>query len=226
MFKPSIALSATNEPKKNERGVASAANTLMSPLLKSPQEPYIHKSTIGKVQDFLNRIVIVLSRGTTLEAGDILNFLYMTVFPFVSWGKPIESNKNEEEYDKIEIEEKSHIKIIYKDKNQSATNTKSIKATINRTSVFQLNTSSLHAAKDSRMAHEKNRKKRQNWERLLMVSIHQKWLASHGRSLLNLLIIMVWRSQHLQVLSILAKSFPSKLFRLFILAKLLWRPVC
>ena len=34
----------------------------------------------------------------------------MLVYNFVSRGKPIESNKNEEEYDDSEIEEKYHIK--------------------------------------------------------------------------------------------------------------------
>ena len=40
----------------------------------------------------------------------------MSVSPFVSGGKPIESNKNEEESDDNEIEEKSHIKISKTDK--------------------------------------------------------------------------------------------------------------
>ena len=40
----------------------------------------------------------------------------MSVSPFVSGGKPTESNKNEEEYDDSEIEEKSHIKTSKTDK--------------------------------------------------------------------------------------------------------------
>ena len=89
MFKPSLALSATDEPNKNSRGVVSAAHTLVSPLLKIFQEPDIHTSTIGKVKDFLNRIVIGLSHNTTVEAGEIFPFLYMSVYPFVSGVKPI-----------------------------------------------------------------------------------------------------------------------------------------
>ena len=33
-FKPSLALSATDEPNKHAKGVASAAHTVVSPLLK------------------------------------------------------------------------------------------------------------------------------------------------------------------------------------------------
>ena len=39
-----------------------------------------------------------------------MTFVYMSVSPFVSGGKQIEINKNEEESDDNEIEEKSHIK--------------------------------------------------------------------------------------------------------------------
>ena len=45
----------------------------------------------------------------------------MAVYNFVSGGKPIESNKNEDESDDSEIEEKSHIKISNTVKIQSAT---------------------------------------------------------------------------------------------------------
>ena len=68
------------------------------------------------------------------------------VSPFVSGGKLIESNKYEEESDYSEVEEKSHMKISKTDKIQSATKKESNKARINTSSVFQWNTSSLHAA--------------------------------------------------------------------------------
>ena len=85
------------------------AHTLLSPLLKRPQEPDIQTYTIGKVKECLNRIVIGLSHNTTVEARELLPFVYMSVSPFVSGGKPIENYKNEEEYNDSEIEEKSHI---------------------------------------------------------------------------------------------------------------------
>ena len=69
----------------------------------------------------MNRIVIGLSHNTTVEAGELFTFVYMSVSPFVSGGKPIEINKNEEESDDIEIEENSQIKISKTDKSQSAT---------------------------------------------------------------------------------------------------------
>ena len=59
----------------------------------------------------MNRIVIGLSHNTTVEDGDIFPFVYMSVSPFLSGGKPIESNKNGEESDESEIEENSHIKL-------------------------------------------------------------------------------------------------------------------
>ena len=69
----------------------------------------------------MNIIVIGLSHNTTVEDGDIFPFVYMSVSPFLSGGKPIESNKNGEESDESEIEENSHIKISKTDKIQSAT---------------------------------------------------------------------------------------------------------
>ena len=71
LFKKSLALSAIDDPNTNFRGVASAAHTLMSPLLKRLQEPDIYTYTIGKVKECLNRILIGLSHNVTVEAGDI-----------------------------------------------------------------------------------------------------------------------------------------------------------
>ena len=65
------------------------AHTLVSPLLKRLQEPDIHTSTIGKVKGYLNIIVIGLSHYNTVEAGELLPFVYMSVSLFVSGGKPI-----------------------------------------------------------------------------------------------------------------------------------------
>ena len=96
LFKPSLSLSETDEPNQNARGVASVAHTLVSPLLKRLQEPDIQTSTIGKVKGCLNIIVIGLSHNTTVEARELFPLVYMSVSPFVSGGKPIESNKNEE----------------------------------------------------------------------------------------------------------------------------------
>ena len=150
----------------------------------------------------------------------------ISVSPFFSGGKSIERNKYEEEYHYNEIEEKFHIETRKTDKSQSATNKETNKARINTSSVFQWNTSSLHNDKDSRISHLKNWKKNKKWEILLTVPMHQKWLASHGTSLLNLLILMGWRTLHLQVLSISAQSWSNKLFIFFRLDKLLWRLFC
>ena len=65
-------------------------------LPKIIQEPDINTSTIGKVKEFWNIIVIGLSHNTTVEAVDIFYFVYMSVSTFFSGGKPIEGNKNEE----------------------------------------------------------------------------------------------------------------------------------
>ena len=75
LFKPYLALSATDETNKNARGVASAAHTLVSPFLKRLQELDIHTSNTGKVKECLNRIVIGLSHNTTVEAGEIYPFV-------------------------------------------------------------------------------------------------------------------------------------------------------
>ena len=64
LFKPYLALSATDEPNKNSRGVASLAQTLVLPFPKRIQEPDFHTSTIGKVKECLNRIAIGLSHNT------------------------------------------------------------------------------------------------------------------------------------------------------------------
>ena len=125
LFKPSLALSATDDPNKNARGVASAAHTLMLLFLKRLQEPDIQTSTIGKVKDFLNIIVIVLSHNTTFKAVELLTVVYISVSPFVYGGKPIKSNEHEEESDDIEIEENPNIKTSKMDKRQSATNKES-----------------------------------------------------------------------------------------------------
>ena len=82
LFKPSLVLSAAYDPNKNSRGVSSAAHTLVLLLLKRLQEPYIHTSTIGKVKECLNIIVIGLSHNTTVEAGEIFTLVYMSVSPF------------------------------------------------------------------------------------------------------------------------------------------------
>ena len=155
LFKPYLELSATEYPNKNARGVASSAHTLVLPFFRRPQEPDIHTSTIGKVKECLNIIVIGLSHNTTIDYGDLLPFVYMSVSPFVSGGKPIEINKNEEEYDDSEIDENSHIKTSKTDKSQSANKKESNKSRINKSSIFQWNTSSLQTTKDSNMAHEK-----------------------------------------------------------------------
>ena len=73
-LKPSLALSAIDEPNKNTRGVESSARTLVLLLLKRLQEPDIHTSTIGKVKECLNILVIGLSHNTTVEAWEILPF--------------------------------------------------------------------------------------------------------------------------------------------------------
>ena len=93
IFKPSLALSATDEPNKNVRGVASAAHTLVPLIPKRLQEPDIHTSTIGKVKKCLNIIVIGLSHNTNVEARELFPFVYMSVSNFFSGSKPIESNK-------------------------------------------------------------------------------------------------------------------------------------
>ena len=67
----------------------------MSPLLKILQEPDIHTSTIGKVKEFLNIIGIGVSHNTTVQAGEIFYFVYMSLSHFFSGGKPTEGNKNE-----------------------------------------------------------------------------------------------------------------------------------
>ena len=85
LFDPSLALSATDDPKINTGGVASAAHTQVLPLFKRPQEPDIHTSTIGKVKDCLNIIVIGLPHNTTVEAGELSPFVYMSVSPFCFW---------------------------------------------------------------------------------------------------------------------------------------------
>ena len=64
-------------------------------LPKIFQERDIHTSTIGKVEEFLIRILISLSQNTTDESGDLLLFLYISVSPFTPRGKPIENDKNE-----------------------------------------------------------------------------------------------------------------------------------
>ena len=51
LFKPSIALSTTDDPNKNARGVESASHTLVSPFLKRLQKPDIRKPIIGKVKE-------------------------------------------------------------------------------------------------------------------------------------------------------------------------------
>ena len=76
LFKTSLAISATDNPNKNAIGVASATHTLVSPFLKRLQEPDIGTSTIGKVKDILNRILIILQHDTTVEAGYIFPFVY------------------------------------------------------------------------------------------------------------------------------------------------------
>ena len=83
-FKTSLAISAADDPNKNARGVASAAHTLVLLFLKRLQEPDIHTYTIRKVKERLNIIVIGLSQNTTVEAGKIFTFVYMSVSTFVS----------------------------------------------------------------------------------------------------------------------------------------------
>ena len=51
------------------------AHTLDFKSHKILQYPEIHKSTIGKVKECLNRIVIGLSHNTTVEAGEIYPFV-------------------------------------------------------------------------------------------------------------------------------------------------------
>ena len=91
----------------------------------------------------------------------------MSVSPFVSGGKPIESNKNEEESDDSKIEEKSHIKISKTDKSQSETKKESNKARINTSSVFQWNTPILHASKYSHMAHTNKLQEREKLRKVI-----------------------------------------------------------
>ena len=103
LFKTSLTLSTENEANKNVRVVVWAAHTLMLFLLKILQEPYIHTSTIGKLNNYLNVIVIGLSHNTIVDAGELFPFMYISVSRFISGGKPTKSNENEEESDKIEI---------------------------------------------------------------------------------------------------------------------------
>ena len=128
-------------PHNNARGVASAAHTLVSTLLKILKEPDIHTSTIGKVKECLNRMVIDLSHKTTVEVEDIFPFVYMAVYTFLSGGKPVESNKNEQESNESETEETSRIKTGKMDKSQSATKKLINKARINTSYLFQCNIS-------------------------------------------------------------------------------------
>ena len=85
--------------------------------------------------------------------------------------KSIKSRKN---LMTLKIEEKSHIKTSKTDKSQSAIKKESKKYRINTSSVFQWNTSSLHAAKDSRMAHENKLQEKEKLRKLLTAPMHQK----------------------------------------------------
>ena len=77
LFKTSLALYARDDSNKHKKVITSVAHTLVSPLLKRLQEPYIHTSAIRKVKECLNRILIILSQNINVEYADILPFLYM-----------------------------------------------------------------------------------------------------------------------------------------------------
>ena len=93
LFKTYLALSATDDPKTNVRGLSSSAHTLVLTLLIRLQEPDIHTNTIGKVKEFLNRIVIGLSHNNTVEAGDNFPFVYFSVSPFFLGGNQLRAIK-------------------------------------------------------------------------------------------------------------------------------------
>ena len=91
-FSSYLALSATDELKK-ARIVASAAHTLMSPFLKRLQKLDIHTSTIGQLKEYLKIIVIGLLHNTTVKAGEILPFVYISWYPFFLEGNQLRAIK-------------------------------------------------------------------------------------------------------------------------------------
>ena len=80
----------------------------------------IKESSGGNIFNTLEivAIMVFLNPPLALSATDDLK---KSFYPFFSRGKPIESNKDEEEYDDSAIEENYHIEISKMNKIQSAT---------------------------------------------------------------------------------------------------------
>lgn len=87
LFRPSLAAEtgSDNQDERKDGGNASpsAVHAIVSPLLERLRDPEVSTSTIGKAKECLNRVTLGLSRNSSVEAEEVLTFVYASVSPFV-----------------------------------------------------------------------------------------------------------------------------------------------
>jgi len=87
LFRPSLAAEAGSDDPgaETEGGNAppSAVHAIVAPLLERLRDPEVSTSTIGKAKECLNRVTLGLSRNSSVEAEEVLTFVYASVSPFV-----------------------------------------------------------------------------------------------------------------------------------------------
>ena len=87
LFRPSLAADAGSDNLGEGGGSSnaspSAVHAIASPLLERLRDPEVSTSTIGKAKECLNRVTLGLSRNSSVEAEEVLTFVYASVSPFV-----------------------------------------------------------------------------------------------------------------------------------------------
>ena len=152
IFRPSLAISQG----KKSAIFLTAVHALVSPFLERLRDPEVDKSTIGKVNECMNRIVVGLSNNSSVVFEELLPFVYATVSPFlISDEKLADSDSDSNDSDdenlpKIEVSKTNSKKIQdYKSTEQIL-----IRKMQLSNPVYEWNPSSLKNPTDSKKAHE------------------------------------------------------------------------
>jgi len=152
IFRPSLAISQG----KKSAIFLTAVHALVSPFLERLRDPEVDKSTIGKVNECMNRIVVGLSNNSSVVFEELLPFVYATVSPFlISDEKLADSDSDSNDSDdenlpKIEVSKTNSKKIQdYKSTEQILTRKMQLS-----NPVYEWNPSSLKNPTDSKKAHE------------------------------------------------------------------------
>ncbi len=127
----------------------SSVHLLVHPFLQRLRDPEIDSKTLGKIKECLNRIALGISHNASTATEELLPFVYVTVFPFVS-----NATKSDEDDSDISDDEAGHGLEISKTKKSSEKWNESKSQKQKAKHVFEWAPSMLNKPKSSKSAYD------------------------------------------------------------------------